>query len=238
MKRPSIAVMAALLALGLAACSSGGKEAGSSTNSPPTSSLSGSETGAPTTVRSTVGSPIITGPASSSPAKVSETGSPAMTASDAKVSEPASSPAAPAASAMLTEQDGKLVDTDKEAKVIEGAGLAITVDPAAKTVTFQQIDPASGEKFQNFTTFDYTKGTMLRHLVSSAMGKTYEYTLELATNTLASVADDKGKDLSESTRQAGRWEKAEGETRAQRADFEAYFLARYGKSIEQVASGS
>lgn len=155
----------------------------------------------------------------------------------------ASSPAAstnsatPASENTLTSQDGKLVDTDKGATAVEGVGFEITIDPQAKTATFQFIDPSSGEAFQDYGVFDYNANTYLRHLASSAMGKTYNYTYDLAGGELISVSDDQGDDLSQSVKDSGRWEKAQADTAEQAQAIQDYFQARYGMTIEEAIAG-
>lgn len=144
---------------------------------------------------------------------------------------------APAAEHTLTSQDGMLTDTDKDATAVEDSGFEITIDQQAKTATFQFIDPASGEAFQNYGEFNYADNTYLRHLVSSAMGKTYNYTYDLTSNALVSVFDDEGNDLSQSTKGNGRWEKAETETGDQVQAIQDYFQTRYGMSIEDATLG-
>lgn len=152
-------------------------------------------------------------------------------------SSSAPSPATSTAEHTLTSQDNKLTDTDKDATAVEGSGFEITIDQSAKTATFQFIDPASGEAFQNYGEFNYADNTYLRHLVSSAMGKTYNYTFDLTSNTLVSVFDDEGNDLSQSTKDNGRWEKAEAETGDQAQAIQDYFQARYGMSIKDATLG-
>lgn len=95
-----------------------------------------------------------------------------------------SEPATPVGDAALAEQDGTLVDTDPQAGVVEGAGFEITVDPVAKTALFQTIDPESGEAYQNSALFDYTNGTFVRTVFVAAMGATFVYTSDLASDEL------------------------------------------------------
>lgn len=169
-------------------------------------------------------------------------GGSATTASDSPAtatSSPATSvsSATPASENTLTSQDGKLVDTDKEATAVESVGFQITIDPQAKTATFQFIDPSTGDAFQDYGVFDYNANTYLRHLVSSAMGKTYNYTYDLAAGELISVSDDQGNDLSQSVKDSGRWDKAQTETAEQAQAIQEYFQGRYGMTIEDAIAG-
>ena len=163
------------------------------------------------------------------------------TASSAATTPAATTPAvtsSPQTAGTLTEQDGKLVDSDKEATAVEGAGFAITIDPTAQTATFQFIDPSSGEEFQNFSRFDYQTNSFLRHHVVPAMGQTYDYTLDLGARTLVSVTDASGADVSETLKGMGRWDSAQADTAAQAEAIEVYFFDRYGMSIEDATTGA
>lgn len=144
----------------------------------------------------------------------------------------------PTTAGTLTKEGDKLVDSDPKADVIEGAGFAITVDPAAKTARFTQIDPASGAEFQNFSEFNYADNTFVRQNVVAAMGKTYVYTIDLATNTMTKVTDGDGADLSESMRSSGRWDKGQADTVAQAKAIADYFEARYGMSVEKAVQNA
>ncbi|WIY82838.1 hypothetical protein [Propionimicrobium sp. PCR01-08-3] len=164
-----------------------------------------------------------------------DTSSPAETPSApaTSASAPASS-ATPTGEATLTEENGLLVDTDKDANVIEGAGFDITIDPEAKTATFQQIDPASGEEFQNVDVFGYENGVFRRTIYVSAMGVTYVYYADLATGELQSIQNAAGEDVSEAAREQGHWDSAASGTQTERENIESYFEARYGMTIAEA----
>ena len=151
---------------------------------------------------------------------------------------PASSPAAssPAAAPSLTPEGGKLVDTDLQAKVFKDSGLKVTIDPAAKTAAFQLVDPNSGENFTDHYTFDYTAKTMSCHRFVSAMQKAFDYTVSLETGELTAVVGDDGTDAIPGLKQMGRFDKAQSDRVKGQKDLEAWFKARYGKTIEEAAT--
>lgn len=175
-----------------------------------------------------------TGCGSSADSGASASAEPASAAT--RVSAAASSSVAAAPGATLTEQDGKLVDRDPQAGVVEGTGFDITIDPAAQTALFQTIDPSTGDAFQNSALFDYANGTFVRHVFVSATGSAYVYTCDLATGELQMVQNAAGEDVSEAVRGQGRWESAGSGSATQRADIEKYFEARYGMTVEQAAT--
>lgn len=147
-----------------------------------------------------------------------------------------SEPATPVGDAALAEQDGTLVDTDPQAGVVEGAGFEITVDPVAKTALFQTIDPESGEAYQNSALFDYTNGTFVRTVFVAAMGATFVYTSDLASDELQSIQNGEGEDVSDSVKEQSRWDNAVEGSATQRADIESDFEARYGMTVEKAAT--
>lgn len=158
-----------------------------------------------------------------------------VTSSVSSAASPSAS-SVPAGAATLSQQDGALVDTDREAGVVEGAGFDITIDPAAQTALFQTIDPGTGDAFQNSALFDYANGTFVRHVFVSAMGTTYVYTSDLTTGELQVIQNSAGDDVSEAVKGQGRWESAASGSATQRADIETYFEARYGMTIEEAVT--
>lgn len=171
------------------------------------------------------------GPSSDDASTPAETPSTPATSASAPAS-----PSAPAGEATLTEENGLLVDTDKDANVVEGTGFDITIDPEAKTATFQQIDPASGEEFQNVDVFGFENGVFRRTVNVSAMGATFVYYADLATGELQSIQNAAGEDVSDSVREQGRWDSAQSGTQTERENIESYFEARYGMTIEEAVN--
>lgn len=147
----------------------------------------------------------------------------------AQSSSPAESSSAAAQSApTLTKEGGLLVDQDPTANVVEGAGFKISIDPTAKTASFQQIDPDSGELFRGSSLFDYSKGSFIRTVFVSAIGKTFIYTSDLTSGDLQTIANEDGSDASEAVKQQGRWDTAAEGQRTEQNATEAYFKDRYG----------
>lgn len=143
---------------------------------------------------------------------------------------------APTGAATLTSQDGKLVDKDLTAEVIEGSGFEITIDPAAQTALFQTVDPSTGDPFKNSDLFDYANGTFVRTVFVSAMGTTYLYTADLASGELQMIQNAAGEDVSESVRGQGRWDSVASATATQQTDIESYFQTRYGTTIQDAVT--
>ena len=150
-----------------------------------------------------------------------------------------SAPAAassPAAAPSLTQEGGKLVDTDLTAKVFKDSGLKVTIDPVAKTAAFQLVDPNSGENFTDHYTFDYNAKTMSCHRFVSAMQKGFDYTVSLESGELTAVVGEDGADAIPGLKQMGRFDKAQSDRVKEQKDLEAWFKERYGKTIEEAAT--
>lgn len=153
-------------------------------------------------------------------------GTPSATATGAESS--------PAAGRTLTEQEGKLVDTDVEAKVFDGSGLKITIDPAKKTARFQLVDPGSGKDFSDYYVFDYSNQTMVNHKSVAAMGAVYDYTLDLGSNEVTSIKDANGAEVSDQVRKMGRFDQAQTDRVNERKALESHFQQQYGKTIQEA----
>lgn len=164
--------------------------------------------------------------------------------SDTSASTPASSSPAASASAVtsgaptaLATAGGRITATDRNAGLEKGAGVAITITPGAKgQAKFQLIDAKTGKDYSDFYVFDYSTNTFMRHHNSAAMGKTYEYTMDLRTKKLLSVKDATGKDLSASTKKMNRWDSAQQENAGYLDAAQAYFQKAYGKTIQAATT--
>lgn len=169
--------------------------------------------------------------ASASTAAASTSSAPAAAASS-------SAPAASSASSVaLTSSGSTLTATDRNANLEGKSGVAITIKPGPKgTATFQLIDPATGKNYADYYVFDYGTNTFLRHHDSTAMGKIYNYTIDLSTKKLVSVKDGTGKDLTASIKKRGMWNGAEQDNVGFMTAAEAYFQTHFGKSIKDAAT--
>ena len=135
----------------------------------------------------------------------------------------------------LTEEDGLLVDTDLEANVIEGSGVAVTVDQEAQIVLFELLDPDTGDSYTNTYEFDYEAGEYRHHKFVSAMGATFDYTMDLGTNEIQSIIDSSGEEGIDAVIEQGRLEIAQADRDAEREELENYFEDRYGMTVEEAA---
>lgn len=177
-----------------------------------------------------------TGCGSSSDTETSPSAGTPTASESAAAASPATTPAAPAGVASFTEQNGKLVDKDLEAGIIDDAGFEITIDQAAKTALFQTVDPATGDAYQNSAQYDFENGTFVRTVYVSAMGATFVYTSDLASNELQTIQNGDGEDVSESVKGQGRWDNAVTTSAEQNTEIQAYFQERYGKTIEEAVT--
>ena len=135
----------------------------------------------------------------------------------------------------LTEEAGLLVDTDLEANVIEGSGVAVTVDQEAQIVLFELLDPDTGDSYTNTYEFDYEAGEYRHHKFVSAMGATFDYTMDLGTNEIQSIIDSSGEEGIDAVIEQGRLEIAQADRDAEREELENYFEDRYGMTVEEAA---
>lgn len=138
----------------------------------------------------------------------------------------------------LTEEDGLLVDTDLEADILEGSGVAVTVDTEAQLVQFELLDPDTGESYTNTYEFDFGNGEYRHHKYVSAMGATFDYTMDMETNEIQSIIDSSGEEGIDAVIEQGRLEIAQADRDAEREELETYFEDRYGMTVEESATRS
>lgn len=138
----------------------------------------------------------------------------------------------------LTEEDGVLVDTDLQANILEGSGIEVTVDEEAEMVAFELLDPETGESYSNTFEFDYANGEYRHHKYVSAMGATFDYTMDLESNEIESIIDSDGEEGIESVTQQGRLEIAQADRDSERQELESYFEDRYGMTVEEAVTGA
>lgn len=136
----------------------------------------------------------------------------------------------------LTEEAGLLVDTDLEADILEGAGVAVTVDTEAQLVQFELLDPDTGESYTNTYEFDFESGECRHHKYVSAMGATFDYTMDMETNEIKSIIDSSGEEGIDSVKEQGRFEIAQADRDTEREELETYFEDRYSMTVEQAAT--
>lgn len=136
----------------------------------------------------------------------------------------------------LTEEDGVLVDTDLEANILEGSGVAVTVNQDEQTVLFELLDPQTGDSYENTFEFDFDAGEYRHHKYVSAMGATFDYTMDMETNEIQSIIDSSGEEGIDAVIEQGRLEIAQTDRDSEREELEQYFQDRYGMSVEQAAT--
>lgn len=136
----------------------------------------------------------------------------------------------------LTEEGGLLVDTNPDADVLDGSGVAVTVDPSAQTVLFELIDPASGEVFQDNFEFDYANGEFRHHKFVAAIGAEFNYVMDLESNEILSIIGADGEDGLAAVEAQGRLEGAQADRDFEREELETYFEDAYGMTVEEAAT--
>lgn len=158
--------------------------------------------------------------------------------SSPEASSPAAQSPSQAAEAKptLTKEGELLTAKDPEAKVFDGSGLRVSIDPAAKTAHIHLIDPNSGEDFKDYYEFNYAEGIMLSHRFVSMRQTEYDYTVKLDSGELVSVVDAEGNDAVPTLKQMGRFEPAQADRVKERGQIEQWFQERFGTSLEEATT--
>ncbi len=153
---------------------------------------------------------------------------------------PTSTPSKPAAEATLTKgADGKLTDTDMKANVIEGAGIRIEIDPAAKHARAQTVDPATGGDFADWFEWDFNSGIFTRHHLGARSGTMTRYQADIKTGELQEIISADGQPMNDRIKQmGGAWDTSVNDTKQAHNGTEEWFKKRYGMTIEQAATGA
>ncbi|MFA5659375.1 MAG: hypothetical protein WC900_08835 [Oscillospiraceae bacterium] len=137
----------------------------------------------------------------------------------------------------LTEENGVLTGLDTENCPFEGAGLRITIDTAAKTAEFFKTD-LNGNDTVEYYIFDYSgEPSVEQYYYVSMMGTGFYYTYDLSAGEIVKIEDSDHADVTQSTKDSGRFDSANDRLKGDVAAIENYFLTQYGKTISDAVAG-
>ena len=134
---------------------------------------------------------------------------------------------------VFTDENGVLTYLDTANAPVEGAGLKITVDKAAKTVNFVKTD-LDGNETVEYYNFDLNNNTVEEYYYVSMMGTGFYYTFDLAANEIVKVEDSEHNDSTQSTKDSGRYDSANDRMKGDVEALRNYFTENYGVSIEDM----
>ena len=136
------------------------------------------------------------------------------------------------ASALADNGDGTLSALDTTGSPIDG-GLNITVDKNEGSVNMQITD-ANGEDTVEFFKFTPADSTCHRYRYVSMMGTGFNYFFDYSAGTMTKIEDIDNNDVTDSTKEQGRFDSAESETKELVDSLMAYFEETYGMSIDNA----
>lgn len=130
------------------------------------------------------------------------------------------------------EEDGKLVYLETENIPVEAPALKVIVDKDAKIVEFLPAE-ADGTTGADFFKFNLETNEFEKYYYVSMMGTGHYYYYDLANNELLRVEDNDHADVSESTKESGRWDGAVEKIEGEKESLENYFKEANKKTIEE-----
>lgn len=132
---------------------------------------------------------------------------------------------------LFEQEDGKLVSLDKEADKLDDPALKTILDKDSKTVEIYPADE-NGEVGSDYYKFDIENNTYEKYKYVSAMGEGFYYTGDLDTCELEKIENKDHDDVTESVKEAGRYDKAAEKTKSEIKDLKSYFEARYNMTMQ------
>ena len=128
--------------------------------------------------------------------------------------------------------DGTLTALDLENSPL-GGGLLVTVDKNDGFVNLQITDKDGNETVEYFKFIPATS-TCERHKYVSMMGTGFYYTYDYAAGVLTTVQDMDMADVTESSKESGRFDGAQTETQELVDQLAAYFEDTYGMTLAEA----
>jgi hypothetical protein len=133
-------------------------------------------------------------------------------------------------------KSGEFTYLDTKNSPFPQSGLNIDVVQGASGYIKLVVTDAAGKDTQDYYQFIPSGSTMLWHRYVSAMGTTYNYSLNYKDMSLTKVTDGKDADVSTSLKQSGRWDSAVTEVKGNAQKLLDYFNATYKQSIDEAVS--
>lgn len=128
--------------------------------------------------------------------------------------------------------DGTLTYLEVENSPLDG-GLLITVDKNAGTVNMQITDKSGNEttEYYKFTPAD-TECERFRYV--AMMGTGFYYTYDYDAGEITTILNTDKEDVTESTKESGRFESAQSETKEYVDSLISYFEATFGSTLSDI----
>ncbi|MCD4669667.1 MAG: hypothetical protein K8S14_04415 [Actinomycetia bacterium] len=128
--------------------------------------------------------------------------------------------------------DGTMTCLDTENSPLEG-GLSITVDKNEAFVNFQITDK-DGNETAEYYKFTPSDSTCHRYRYVSAMEKGYNYFFNYTDSKILKIEDIENNDITEKTKEAGRFDGAESETKEHVNSLMSYFSDSFSMTIDEA----
>ena len=128
--------------------------------------------------------------------------------------------------------DGTLTYLEVENSPLDG-GLLITVDKNAGTVNMQITDK-SGNETTEYYKFSPSESTCERYRYVSMMGTGFYYGYDYEACEIKTVLNNDKEDVTESTKESGRLESAQSETKENVDGLISYFETAFGTTLSEV----
>lgn len=139
--------------------------------------------------------------------------------------------------AKLEKKDGLLTYTDTKNSPFVDSGLRIEIKTGADGYAKFVKTDTKGNDTKDYYNFDFTKNQVEKYAYISAMGTAYYYIYDLKAGELAKMEDDSHQDISQKTKDSGRWDSAATKTASEVKSLQDYFQQQFGKSIADAAQG-
>ena len=127
--------------------------------------------------------------------------------------------------------DGTLTYLETENSPLDG-GLLITVDKSAGTVNMQVTDK-SGNETTEYYKFSPSESICERYRYVAMMGTGFYYTFDYDAGEMTKILNNDKEDTTQSTKEAGRFDSAQSETKEQVDSLISYFETAFGMTLSE-----
>jgi len=128
--------------------------------------------------------------------------------------------------------DGTMTCLDIQSSPLDG-GLCITVDKNEGFINFQITDK-DGNATVEYYIFTPTDTTCHRYKYVSAMGTGFNYYYDYNASELFKIENKDNEDTTDSTKESGRFDGAQSETKENVDKLIEYFIATFDSSLEDI----
>jgi hypothetical protein len=136
--------------------------------------------------------------------------------------------------AKFTERDGLLTYTDLQNSPFADTGLKIIIKKGDQGyVKFIKTD-LQGQESKDYYLFDYNQNRMEKYYYVSAMGTAFYYDYDLVKGELVKLEGEGHQDVTQSAKDAGRWQSASENIAYEVKVLLDYFPKQYGISIKDA----